>query len=367
MSEFLDELARGLARPMSRRRALRFVGGALVSASVPGALARRAWARPQDGCNAKGGGCISSARCCYTSDGYAGQCCPWYFKCSPRSGLCTEQYICEDGRGFCGPPASKTCCLKDEVCFRGACVEPCPPDQQVCKEPKCCPRGTECTRFTYAGRRLETCLPKCPQGRARCGVNCCPPNWRCKNPDIGLCKRCGTRQEECGHKCCDKRTTFCADPAHDLCCPKNSSSCPTGPVTAPRRTCCQRPNRCTRLLPAASGALTAASPHVCCPPDRLVLNNGEPLGCCAPGQVSLGEKLVVGFGIQGFCCNQSQICGSGNDRTCCQRFSENIGTDLNQTCCSGKCVTLKHDPANCGACGRSCPPGQRCDFGVCGA
>jgi len=81
--------------------------------------------------------------------------------------------------------------------------------------------------------------------------------------------------------------------------------------------------------------------------------------------VSLGGRIVVGFGIQGFCCNRSQICGSGDSKTCCQRFSENIGTDLNQTCCNGRCVTLNYDPANCGACGRRCAPGQVCARGVC--
>jgi hypothetical protein len=40
-------------------------------------------------------------------------------------------------------------------------------------------------------------------------------------------------------------------------------------------------------------------------------------------------------------------------------LSEAIGTDLSQTCCAGKCRSLSHDPANCGACGRACPPGQR--------
>jgi hypothetical protein len=367
LSEFLDELARTLARPMSRRKALRLFGGALVSASVPAALVpRRAWSLPQD-CNARGGGCISTARCCYTSDGYAGSCCPWYFKCSKTgSGLCAEQYICEDGRDFCGPHGSKICCSANEVCFKGVCIEPCPPDQQVCNK-VCCPKGTECVRTTMYGQRIETCAPKCPGRRARCGLNCCPTNWRCQNPDRGICRKCGTQQEECGQKCCDKHTSYCADPSHSKCCPKNASSCPTGPVTAPRRTCCTKPNRCLRQLPAASGGLTAGSPYVCCPPNRIAKNNGEPFACCAPGQVSLGEKLVVGFGIQGFCCNESQLCGSGGNQTCCQRFSQNIGTDLNQTCCDGKCVTLKHDPSNCGRCGQACPPGQRCDFGVCRA
>ena len=39
---------------------------------------------------------------------------------------------------------------------------------------------------------------------------------------------------------------------------------------------------------------------------------------CAPGQVSLGGKLLVGQGIQGACCDEDKICGKGADLTCCQ-------------------------------------------------
>lgn len=361
--ELLDRLAKDLARPVSRSRALRTLGSAVVAATVPTALTSRAWGRTADGCNASGGGCISSARCCYGSDGYAVSCCPWYFTCRP-SGLCGEPFACEDGRGFCGPKSGRVCCPPSQVCFKGVCVTPCPPDQVVCKG-ICCPKGTECVRATVGGQRIETCTPKCPGGRARCGLNCCPTNWRCVDPDRSFCKKCGIREEECGTRCCDKATSYCGDPSRSLCCPKNASSCPTGPVEKPRRTCCRKPNRCTQQLPPTIGGITAASPYVCCPPERQV--PGAEILCCAPGQVSLGGKVLAGSGIQGLCCKRSQICGSGNDVTCCQTFSPLIGTDLNQTCCSGKCVTLNYDPSNCGACGRACPPGQRCARGVCTA
>ena len=184
MAAFLDELAKTLARPMPRSRAVRLVGGAIVAASVPSlALPKRAWSRAAD-CNAKGGGCIRTARCCYTSDGFAGSCCPWYFRCAPTgSGLCWDQYICEDGRGFCGPARSKVCCGQTEICFRGVCLTPCPADQVICRE-QCCPKGFECVRARAGGGPvIETCAPKCPGGRTRCGFACCKSNWRCKDPD----------------------------------------------------------------------------------------------------------------------------------------------------------------------------------------
>ena len=47
MSEFLDELARTLAKPMPRRRALKLLGGAMVSVAAPAIVARPARAAPQ--------------------------------------------------------------------------------------------------------------------------------------------------------------------------------------------------------------------------------------------------------------------------------------------------------------------------------
>ena len=42
MTEFLDELARSMAKPMPRQRALRLLGGALVSVAVPGFVTTKA-------------------------------------------------------------------------------------------------------------------------------------------------------------------------------------------------------------------------------------------------------------------------------------------------------------------------------------
>jgi hypothetical protein len=57
MSELLDELARSLAQPMPRRRALRLLGGAVVAVAVPG-FAKTTKARAASSfhdCEAKGG------------------------------------------------------------------------------------------------------------------------------------------------------------------------------------------------------------------------------------------------------------------------------------------------------------------------
>jgi hypothetical protein len=35
------------------------------------------------------------------------------------------------------------------------------------------------------------------------------------------------------------------------------------------------------------------------------------------------------------------------------------------TCCDGQCLDTRSDPQNCGACKKVCPPGQRCEQGLC--
>ena len=115
-----DELARGLANgSVSRRRALRLMGAALVGgglASIPGI----AWAKPNkpEGAKCKhdhqcaSGNCSSSGTCAAcVSDGGActadGQCC---------SGLCRPDRFCE---GFCAaaPPTCIPACPGDCGCF----------------------------------------------------------------------------------------------------------------------------------------------------------------------------------------------------------------------------------------------------------
>ena len=36
-----------------------------------------------------------------------------------------------------------------------------------------------------------------------------------------------------------------------------------------------------------------------------------------------------------------------------------------QVTCDGQCISLASDPANCGACGRSCGAGESCSAGLC--
>jgi hypothetical protein len=388
MTDFLDGLAKDLARPMSRSRALRVVGATIVGVGT-GSFTRTARAglgRRQHICDTrvqKEGWryCTSASERCFPT------CCPRGWQCCKGecgSNGCCEMFCCNPcnpltsrcvGRGVCGrgpvnpdccggelrpgsSPCGNECCQPDEFCAFPRLGRCCKRGERVCGS-TCCKPNEECKTLRFGTASISTCERRCPPGQAWCGRNkCCPRRWRCANERTGLCKRCQMNEEECGTKCCNKRTHYCGNANLNLCCPNNSSACPTG-YPGPGRTCCARPNKCARQLPATSGGITQASPYVCCPPERQV--PGATVVCCAPGQVSLGGRLIVGPGIQGLCCNRSQLCGSGAGLTCCQR-SEILG---NATCCGGRCVDTRFDPSNCGRCGQTCAANQRCQGGAC--
>jgi hypothetical protein len=173
MSEFLDELARSLVRPMPRSRALRLVGGALVSAATAGVLGRSA---P----SARAG--RRAAQACPTDTcGYR----PILFVCADHG--------TSDPGPPCGPPdVVPNCCKGSEKCcsdgppggnFPGRCTG----SSEVSREGfYCCPASCDCykgiccapgsvravdkTGFPICCDRGETL---CDQPQALGGVICC--------------------------------------------------------------------------------------------------------------------------------------------------------------------------------------------------
>src|SRR5580704_12257819 len=92
MSEFLDGLARTLAQPMPRRRALQIVTGALIGAVLPGRSGAKAYAANASRCPHPGdlycGGCPS-----VNGKFFGAVCCPgpaaekyWECTCKPGPG-----------------------------------------------------------------------------------------------------------------------------------------------------------------------------------------------------------------------------------------------------------------------------------------
>src|SRR5258705_3247011 len=77
------------------------------------------------------------------------------------------------------------------------------------------------------------------------------------------------------------------------------------------------------------------------------MKSGAWRGWMVPVFATVGLVVFATFG-----CGSDSLVGGG----CREGLDE----------CSLKCVDLRQDPKNCGACGRACPAGVACSAGVCG-
>jgi len=336
MSEFLDELARSVAKPMPRRRALRLLGGALVTVAVPGFVTTKARAaaskcenRPGTKackCSCKGDKCfpckgaICIINCCRVVDEYCD--CVGHGGCwvKPCSKPCPSGFKCCEDDEFCANSLQKLCCKIGE---RGC-------------GPRCCQPNEECTTIRVGTGSERVCEKRCPQGQAWCGrKKCCPPKWNCANEKTGLCKRCRKDQQECGKKCCDPKTSRCC--GKDLCCKEGRPCC----TVNGKRICCPANTKCVPQISGQGGAGPNSS-RVCCPLPRL--STAEKI-CCPPGQVALNTPgfRIPPPGISPYCCPPSMVCRSG---------------------ATAYCADLQSDPENCGSCGTRCAS-RYCSGGIC--
>jgi hypothetical protein len=354
MSEFLDELARRLAEPMSRRRAVKVAAGAAAAAAVPGMRVRPARGAllisQRTTCTPRPGGKLCA---CPSVNGlFYKQCCPapasdWDCQCKAPPG----------GYAACAPHK----CGSGHQCGGGECCKPgqycVNPDIHLCCDSgtsgcgtTCCKKNEECVVTRVGTSSIHTCVPRCPPNQARCGpTKCCPKNWRCANQATGLCKRCPYGWSECNKKCCEPSSQCCGTAG---CCPKDRACCSTGTGS---QICCPSGEKCaTEIQPGDIGVLPGAA-SICCPPERY---NADVDVCCPPGETALsGPGLKVGPGLKAFCCPEAQQCGS----TCCQT-SAILGSE---SCCDGTCVDTSSSVTNCGACGHACAPGTVCKDGQC--
>ena len=139
MSEFLDELARSMAKPMPRRRALRMLGGALAGAALPGAWASRALA------GVKGQQfhlCNPDPRCflCECPAPPAGDGTALFYKiCCPKNGpTLGDNCVCykpPNGGAACKPKKRCDATCGKECCKEGEC---CCDRIFTLKDPYCC-------------------------------------------------------------------------------------------------------------------------------------------------------------------------------------------------------------------------------------
>jgi len=164
----IDELAKGLASgTISRRKALRLMGAALVGgslASIPGvALAANPCPSPRIKC--RGTCCADGVTTCQGTGSDQ--------TCGPAP------VVCPTGQEECG----SACCQSGETCLNGDCCPStqvcgsvCCPSGQTCVNGTCSsspPPGGECTVWDNEGQHTVIC----PSGYACCpDVGCYDPN-----------------------------------------------------------------------------------------------------------------------------------------------------------------------------------------------
>ena len=214
----LDEVAKSLATgTVSRRQAVRWMGGALlgsVLAIVPGV---EAFAAPKPAKGRCPTGFVNCRGTCVKTQSNSSHCGGCFIQCSQNETCCGGQCsdLCSDSSncGFCGNACTggRVCqgcgcsCPSRTVECGDACVSEACPEGLVLNPSTCqcesdCPSGTiEC------GRR---CVPNlCPQGQAfnpsACQCESCPPGTSiCHGEPVGLNACCPLE----GHiACCNVR------------------------------------------------------------------------------------------------------------------------------------------------------------------
>ena len=223
---------------MSRRRALRLFGGALVSgvlATIPGvALGQNRGGNSACAhfCNMALPGATELRGVCKSTAAHG-------------EGLCPQ---CDaDPRRICSQPSAPEqlrCCPEGETCCgTSACCDP----GQVCcfNQPntqgqnRCCPQNTLCCGTGACCAAGETCCPT--QNRClRCGPNERPDPVNCR------CEPIGVRCPEAPGGVCPPQTT---------CCPRASGP---GAILG---ACC------TPLAPTCCTPTVPGGPAMCCPPN----------------------------------------------------------------------------------------------------
>jgi len=168
-----DEVAKALARGLTRRESLRAVGGGLAGALLAAVGLGKAWGAPA------------------------------LRKIKNPHAQC-QQFCRDHGANPGGGNCHGTCVSSCEACVNATDALPCDVDEETC-ESCCCPEGTFCVaregvcceQVKGDGvRPIGRCFDACPCDEP-CGENCCcPTGLECVQP--GLCCKPGAATiQEC--------------------------------------------------------------------------------------------------------------------------------------------------------------------------
>jgi hypothetical protein len=208
MEHRFDELAKALAEGVSRREALRRLGGGLAGALLASLGVGKSWSQSagfscNDFCSKQGltgsalGTCLQQCRACVSEGGTVCSasssgsvtCCAQPNPACCGTGCCTSPKACCGGK--CCPGDSclpgDICCPPESVCAGAICCSP--------RAPICCPGGSgvspscvpndvnNCGTCGNPCRGTEICCPgSSPAASACCPTERCCPGWGCCPP-----------------------------------------------------------------------------------------------------------------------------------------------------------------------------------------
>jgi hypothetical protein len=283
---------------MPRRRALRVLGGALVSVAVSGVVSRSARATPR--------ACAD----CTTTPQQPQQC---GYAWDPPSTACTP-----------------LCCRSDDTCCKwdGVYIEP-PPNPPFrwngrdvpAHTHACCPSSAP-----YCGC-IQEGEPHCRSSASvlkSCGTKCCRQDEFCADAGESLC--CKTGEVRCGRVCCPGGS--CANPSTSLCCKPGQNPCGGRACCNPSQQCTGSTCGCFRhewkkcgefcCKPRTEVCAARGGRRFCCPTSRW---NRQTRTCCPPRTYPVGKG----------CCHLSLV-----TKNCCRR----VRCPAGQTCVDGRCRDL---------------------------
>jgi len=282
-----DALAKGLAEgPVSRRRAVKLLGGALLG----GALATLGFGRtaeaapcPAPGIKCFGSCCTGGQQCIQTAAGASCQCPSGEILCGPEGNKqCTNYLTNPLNCGNCGIE-----CLQGQECVAGQCV--CPQGQSLC--------SSTCVTNCSGGREFNAqCQCVCPSGTTACGGNCVTNCSGGLELNLETCQcECPSGQIRCNGQCV---STTCAG-GRQFNVSSCTCECPSG-TTLCNNTCV---NNCPSGQQLNTETCTCACPETTCTGGR-VLNQSTCVCECPPGCACEGQLCTS----KNECCNTNARC-----------------------------------------------------------
>ncbi len=261
--------------------------------------------------------------------------------------LCTD--LARD-RGNCG--ACGRVCGANEFCAGGHCAtggDACGAPKKLCPDPAN-PAGAYCTDPMFDPNNCGGCGVRC--NNAPCQMGVCGMGGPVSSSDGGAPLCPVAAQNICPGP---NGGTFCTDFLHD------SSNCGGCDFRCGNGIFCEM-GKCTGTAPTPGPlSCTPGSPNACIQPDGSAFCTNllsDPKNCsacgvvCAAGNACQSGKCVVSGGT-----------GGAGGTACPGPLPSACRTPTGEA----YCADLNIDLANCGACGKGCPAGNRCEMGICHA